>query len=93
MIGDLSRPSERHGIIGRLSLQRVHLQIAGQGDTLGHRDTIEMVIALLFCPKLQNDFPPHSFIFRSAYRFTFVVQTQIVNRNYGGYSGPPGVCG
>lgn len=56
---DLSRPTDHHGIIGCLSLQRVHLQIAGQGDILGHRDTIEMVIAPLFCLKLQNDFVPH----------------------------------
>lgn len=55
------------------------LQIAGQGDTLGHQDTIEMVMALLFCLKFQNDFPPNEvffflfFYFSGIYSFTLVV--------------------
>lgn len=76
---DLSRPTERHGVIGCLPLQRVDVQIAGQGDPPGHRDTIEMVIAPLFCLKLQNDFPPHEFIFRSTYVFANVVQPRLQN--------------
>lgn len=90
---DLSRPAECHGVIGCLSLQRVDVQIAGQGDPPGHWDTIEMVIAPLFRLKLQNDFPPHEFIFRSPYTFANVVQARLQKRNYRGYSRLAVVCG
>lgn len=91
---DLSRPTERRGVIGCLSLQRVDVQIAGQGDPPGHWDTIEMVIAPLVCLKLQNDFPPHEYIFRSPYMlFNRRCSTQITKCNYGGYSRLTVVCG
>lgn len=78
--------TERCGIICCSSAQRMDLQIVGQGDALGHQDTIEMVMAPLFCLKFQNEFTPYECFF-SRHKFIHPrCSAQITNHNYGGNS-------